>query len=165
VARGALWQMAVIPRPPFFDTFIHIYFSYVEEGRERASEISKSVEDAGYVVWKGTEKGLTDEEMCQGVARCAVMCVCLTENYYVEAKVRSEIQYAFECNKPILMLQVDNEGRDECWLQPYLANKKIMDFADPFQDKISLPALLQAFGKAGKKEELLKAEKKQVRNL
>lgn len=35
-----------------------------------------------------------------------------------------------------------------------------MDFADPYQDKLSLPALLQAFGKAGKKEELHKADTK-----
>lgn len=79
-----------------------------------------------------------DENFRIGVANCAAFCACLSANYHLSAKARTEINFAADCTKHIITLVVDDESREQCWLQAHIHGKPTVDFSSPDRDEESI---------------------------
>ena len=154
-ARGALFGMGIIPRPAFSESMSHIMLSFAEPQRERVKELKSQLESFGYVVWMDAPDGQMEEQFLQGVINAAVVCVCLSETYYTTARARSEFTLANIVSKFVVLLVVDDEGREDSWMNALMRGRITVDFAIPEDDEHNLTELVgifeKNFGKRGKR--------------
>jgi len=160
-ARGALFGMGIIPRPPFSDSMSHIMLSFAEPERERVSQLRAQLEDFGYVVWMDANDGQMEEQFLQGVINSAVVCVCLSKTYYITARARTEFTLAHTVSKFVVLLVVDDDGREDSWMNTLMRGRITVDFALPEDDEDNMTELVgifeKNFGKRGKR--ILDSEK------
>lgn len=148
-ARGALFQLGIIPKPPFADAMTHVFLSFDDVMEHRAEQIKAQLEAKQYLVWIRPTSGKMDENFRIGVANCAAFCACLSANYHLSAKARTEINFAADCTKHIITLVVDDESREQCWLQAHIHGKPTVDFSSPDRDEESIQELIDILGTRG----------------
>ncbi len=68
------------------------------------------------LVWTTPPSGKVDENFRIGIANCAAVCVCLSADYHLSAKCRTEVTYATESSKLIVVLVGPClAARRACW--------------------------------------------------
>jgi hypothetical protein len=142
-ARGALFGMGIIPRPPFSESMSHIFLSFAEPQRGRVLQLKDQLEDRGYVVWMDAEDGQMEEQFLQGVINSACVCVCLSETYYITARARTELTLATLTSKYVILLVVDDEGREDSWMNQLMKGRITIDFVIPEVSSAALGQTLQ----------------------
>jgi hypothetical protein len=142
-ARGALFGMGIIPRPPFSESMSHIFLSFAEPQRGRVLQLKDQLEDRGYVVWMEAEDGQMEEQFLQGVINSACVCICLSETYYITARARTEFTLATLTSKYVVLLVVDDEGREDSWMNQLMKGRVTVDFVIPEVRSAALGQTLQ----------------------
>ncbi|KAJ1483024.1 hypothetical protein T484DRAFT_1801893 [Baffinella frigidus] len=190
-ARGALFVLGIIPHPTTSESMVHCMLSYVDRAAEqlesmvlcmlsyvdRAAEQAMRVkgllEEANYVVYTVAESGLMDDQFSKGIGNCACFIVCLTGDYQLSAKTRTELLLALESTEPLLaydwkkpimlldmddesrepimLLDMDDESHEESWMTGLIRMAPNVDFTDPEEDEYHVKALVEWLGKRGKK--------------
>jgi len=154
MARGALFGMGIIPRPLFSDSMSHIFLSFDAPQRHRVSQIADHLVDYGYLVWMDPPEGQMEEQFLQGVINSAVVCVCLSSTLYTTARARTEFTLAYAVSKFVVLLVIDDEGREDSWMNPLMRGRITIDFAIPGSDSDNIKDLVaifeKNFGKRGK---------------
>jgi len=67
----------------------------------------------------------------QGVINSAAVCVCLSETYYTTARARTEFTLAHMVSKFVVLLVVDDEGREDSWMNQLMRGRITVDFVIP----------------------------------
>ena len=89
------------------------------------------------LVWTEPASGKMDENFRIGVANCAAFCACLSVDYHLSSQARTEITFAVDCSKIIILLILDDEAREQCWLQPVIHGRQRIDFISEEYDDTS----------------------------
>ena len=107
-SAGALFQLGVLQRPPFADKTLHVLLSQdpvaPPVSAARCAAVAAGLEERGYCVWGGPPVGRPELQFAVGVAESAAVCVCLSAGYSASARTRTELVYAADCAKPIVVL-------------------------------------------------------------
>jgi hypothetical protein len=72
-----------------------------------------------------------------------VVCVCLSETYYITARARTEFTLAHHVSKFVVLLVVDDEGREDSWMNPLMRGRITVDFVIPVAPCAYMDMLLQ----------------------
>ena len=88
-----------------------IFLSYSHKDAVSAEEITIGLMDAGYRVWY--DEGLTpakewDENVALSVENCSYFVALISQNYLDSDNCRDELNYARDCEKPRLLLYLEN---------------------------------------------------------
>ena len=126
-AAGALFELdekartaTVVAR-----TVEHIMLSYNWDHQATIKRINASLQSRGYTVWIDIEKmqGSTVEAMSAAVEDAAVMCYGISRAYKESANCRLEAQYAYQRQKEMVPLMVEEGYRADGWLGMLLGTR------------------------------------------
>jgi hypothetical protein len=135
----------------------HIMLSYNWDYQQTIKRINTGLKERGYEVWIDIEKmrGSTVEAMADAVEGCAAMCYGISRGYKESANCRLEAQYAYQREKEMVPLMMEEGYRPNGWLGMMLGVRlyyvffgKTLDSQSAFEAK--LDELCHGLGQAGK---------------
>ena len=96
----------------------HVMLSYNWGHQDTIKRINTALKARGYSVWIDIEKmqGSTVEAMADAVEDAAVMCYGISEAYKESTNCRMEAQYAFQQQKDMVPLMLEEDYRAKGWL-------------------------------------------------
>ena len=108
----------------------HIMLSYSWEHQTVIKRIHASLVTRGYNTWIDFEKmqGSTVEAMADAVEGAAVMCYGVSRAYKESVNCRLEAQYAFQREKDMIPLLVEEGYRADGWLGMLLGTRLYYSF-------------------------------------
>eukprot|EP01047_Picozoa_sp_COSAG01_P005801 COSAG01_NODE_202_length_22130_cov_167.927239_21_plen_2422_part_01 len=123
-ASGALFELeeetrqAVLAARKPVTAIEHLMLSYNWDHQDIIKRIHTSLVRRGYTTWIDVEKmqGSTVEAMADAVEGAAVMCYGVSRAYKESANCRLEAQYAYQREKDMVPLMVEEEYRADGWL-------------------------------------------------
>ena len=100
------------------ETVEHVMLSYNWGHQEAVKRINVALKARAYSVWIDIEKmqGSTVEAMADAVEDAAVMCYGISEAYKESTNCRMEAQYAFQQQKDMVPLMLEEDYRPKGWL-------------------------------------------------
>ncbi|XP_041466411.1 uncharacterized protein LOC121416945 [Lytechinus variegatus] len=105
----------------------HIMISYRWEQPSKSvmSEIKNQLKSKGYNVWMDEDKMSGDiiEKMANAVENSYLILACITEGYQESKNCRTEATYAYDCNKRIVPVKVNELFKARGWLGGITAGK------------------------------------------
>eukprot|EP01047_Picozoa_sp_COSAG01_P013145 COSAG01_NODE_610_length_14860_cov_222.563647_4_plen_1950_part_00 len=132
-AAGALFELDEVTRQKAKDAAVaaktaaqtddgdateHIMLSYNWGHQDVIKRINTALKSRGYVVWIDIEKmqGSTVEAMADAVEDAAVVCFGISQAYKESANCRMEAQYAYQQEKDMVPLMLEEGYRAKGWL-------------------------------------------------
>ena len=135
----------------------HIMLSYNWDHQSVIKRVNTLLQSRGYAVWIDIEKmqGSTVEAMADAVEGAAVMCYGISRAYKESANCRLEAQYAYQRQKEMVPLLVEEGYRADGWLGMLLGTRVWYSFCGTvllgeasFEGKME--ELCRELGKRGK---------------
>ncbi|XP_035824677.1 uncharacterized protein LOC101851026 isoform X2 [Aplysia californica] len=131
---------------------LHIMISYNWSDQKKLIEVRDSLKSRGYNMWMDIDNlsGSTLQGMAEAVEQSEIVLVCMSEKYKESPNCRSEAEYAFSLQKPIIPLLMQLEYKPDGWLGILLGTKLFFNFSGkyPFEEKIN--DLVKEIGQRGK---------------
>jgi hypothetical protein len=95
----------------------HIMISYNSGSRATCLKIKKELETQGHRVWIDVESihGSSLESMASAIENSWCVLMCMTESYKQSTNCRAEAEYAFQLNKPIVPLLLQEKYKADGW--------------------------------------------------
>ena len=96
----------------------HVMLSYNWDHQSVIKRVNSALQSRGYTVWIDIEKmqGSTVEAMSAAVEDAAVMCYGVSQAYKESANCRLEAQYAYQRQKEMVPLMLEEGYRANGWL-------------------------------------------------
>ncbi len=94
--------------------------------------------------------GSTLESMAAAVEQSAVVLICFTEKYKLSASCRTEAEYTYKLQKPIIPLRLQEEYDPDGWLGIMIGTKLYVDFSMSDALEENLKKLQQLLGDRGR---------------
>ncbi|CAG5115397.1 unnamed protein product [Candidula unifasciata] len=130
----------------------HVMVSYNWSDQKKLLEICEFLRNRGYKIWMDIDniQGSTLQAMAEAVEQADVVIICMSEKYKESPNCRSEAEYAFCLQKPIVPLLMQYEYKPDGWLGILLGTKLFFNFSGkyPFEKKIN--ELTKEIGSRGK---------------
>ena len=130
-AAGALWEISgkqerktgVLANEN--ESSGHVMISYQWNSQVTVVELKKRLESMGYQVWLDLDEmgGSTLEAMARAVEGASTVLLCLSQKYKASPNCRSEAEYAYQCQKHIIPLMMEENYKPDGWLGIILASK------------------------------------------
>eukprot|EP01047_Picozoa_sp_COSAG01_P007366 COSAG01_NODE_279_length_19520_cov_41.772154_19_plen_1481_part_01 len=134
-ASGALFELEEEQRQAVLaaglsSTVEHIMLSYNWDHQAVIKRVHASLVRRGYTTWIDVEKmqGSTVEAMADAVEGAAVMCYGISRAYKESANCRLEAQYAYQREKDMVPLMVEEGYRADGWLGMLLGTRLYYGF-------------------------------------
>lgn len=108
----------------------HIMISYNRDSRDLCLKIKKDLEKVGHKIWIDVESihGSSLEAMAKAIEESKCVLMCMTEKYKLSSNCRAEAEYAFQLNKPIIPLIMQQNYKPDGWLGIILGSKIFVNF-------------------------------------
>ncbi|RNA01000.1 hypothetical protein BpHYR1_043721 [Brachionus plicatilis] len=108
----------------------HIMISYNRDSRDLCLKIKKDLEKNGHKIWIDVENihGSSLEAMAKAIEESQCVLMCMTEKYKQSSNCRAEAEYAFQLNKPIIPLIMQQNYKPDGWLGIILGSKIFVNF-------------------------------------
>ena len=138
--KGCLWMIdkkinnrltEEIPKPEAENSEVqHIMISYNRDSRNLCLKIKQDLEKFGHKFWIDVENihGSSLEAMAKAVEGSKCVLMCMTEKYKQSTNCRAEAEYAFQLNKPVIPLIMQQNYKPDGWLGLILGSKIYVDF-------------------------------------
>ncbi|XP_003725459.3 uncharacterized protein LOC100893943 [Strongylocentrotus purpuratus] len=124
----------------------HIMISYRWEQPSKSvmSEIKDQLRSRGYNVWMDEDfmSGDIIEKMAKAVENSYLILACVTEGYQESKNCRTEATYAYDCNKRIVPVKVNERFKASGWLGGITAGKIYYPVPDVDQVTDQLPRII-----------------------
>jgi len=91
-----------------------IIISHCNQSRDLCLDIKRELENMKYKVWLNEDASLNKLTEALQSAMCVL--ICMTEKYKQSPYCRAEAEYAFEMNKPLIPLLINNDFQPSGWL-------------------------------------------------
>jgi hypothetical protein len=107
-----------------------IMISYNRNSRELCLSIKKELEKLGLNIWIDVEDihGSSLESMAKAIEDSFCVLMCISENYKQSANCRAEAEYAFQLNKPIIPLIMQENYKADGWLGIIMGSRIFVNF-------------------------------------
>ncbi|XP_071798545.1 uncharacterized protein [Asterias amurensis] len=130
----------------------HVMISYQWGVQTQMIKIKELLKAAGFNVWMDIDDmgGSTLESMAAAVEHSAVVLVCFTEKYKLSASCRTEAEYTYKLQKPIIPLRLQEEYDPDGWLGIMIGTKLYVDFSTSHALEENLKKLKQLLGDRGR---------------
>jgi hypothetical protein len=105
-----------------------ILISYSYSKRKSAIKLKNDLNKLGYNVWLNIHElnGSNLRETLNSIENCACVLICVCEKYLFNESCHIEAKYAFQLNKPIIGLIIqDGSEKFKCWLDEILNKDSI----------------------------------------
>ena len=108
----------------------HIMISYNRDSRDLCLKVKKDLEKNGHKIWIDVESihGSSLEAMAKAIEDSKCVLMCMTEKYKLSSNCRAEAEYAFQLNKPIIPLIMQQNYKPDGWLGIILGSKIFVNF-------------------------------------
>ncbi|RNA00999.1 hypothetical protein BpHYR1_043720 [Brachionus plicatilis] len=108
----------------------HVMISYNRDSRDLCLKIKKDLEKDGHKIWIDVENihGSSLEAMAKAIEESQCVLMCMTEKYKQSSNCRAEAEYAFQLNKPIIPLIMQQNYKPDGWLGIILGSKIFVNF-------------------------------------
>ncbi|XP_022095179.1 uncharacterized protein LOC110981688 [Acanthaster planci] len=115
----------------FGDEVPHVMISYQWGVQKQMIKIKELLKESGYSVWMDVDNmgGSTLESMAAAVERSAVVLICFTEKYKQSASCRTEAEYTYKLQKPIIPLRLQEDYDPDGWLGIMIGAKLYVDMS------------------------------------
>ncbi|XP_071501362.1 uncharacterized protein [Diadema antillarum] len=103
----------------------HVMLSYQWDVQKQILKVKELLQADGYKVWMDVDQmgGSTLEAMASAVENAAVVLICFSEKYKNSPACRTEAEYTFKLNKPIVPLKMQTDYEADGWLGIMLGTK------------------------------------------
>lgn len=148
-AAGALWELeGKYERKVDIETNKtkgHIMISYQWTYQKTMLQVRDQLQSNGYKVWMDVDQmgGSTLEAMAKAVEGACLVVITVSRAYKESANCRSEAEYAFQLQRPIIPLMMENDYVADGWLGFIVGAKFWIDFKREENMGDSLEALLR----------------------
>ena len=71
--------------------------------------------------------------------------MCLSSTLYTTTRARTEFTLAYVVSKFVVLLVIDDEGREDSWMNPLMHGRITIDFAIPGSDSDNIRDLVVIF--------------------
>ncbi|XP_038051204.1 uncharacterized protein LOC119724293 [Patiria miniata] len=134
------------------DDMPHVMISYQWGVQQQMIRIKELLKAAGYNVWMDVDNmgGSTLESMAAAVEQSAVVLVCFTEKYKRSASCRTEAEYTYKLQKPIIPLRLQSDYDPDGWLGIMIGAKLYVDMSRPDNLEEDFSKLKQQLGERGR---------------
>ncbi|XP_038051199.1 uncharacterized protein LOC119724289 isoform X3 [Patiria miniata] len=136
----------------FDDDKPHVMISYQWGCQMQMIKVKELLRAAGYHVWMDVDNmgGSTLESMATAVERSAVVLVCFSEKYKRSASCRTEAEYTYKLQKPIIPLRLQLDYDPDGWLGIMIGAKLYVDMSRPDNLEEDFSKLKQQLGERGR---------------
>ncbi|XP_072037547.1 uncharacterized protein [Amphiura filiformis] len=140
------------PPPSYQETMDapHIMISYKWSEQKRAIRVKEELEKTGFKVWIDVDQveGNILVAMANAVEKADAILVCVSRSYKASVNCQAEAHYAYQQQKPIIPLMVEEDYKPDGWLGMMIAMKKyIRAYSDEVLQK-DMPDLLRELRKS-----------------
>ncbi|XP_022095328.1 uncharacterized protein LOC110981764 [Acanthaster planci] len=113
------------------DNTPHVMISYQWGVQMQMMKIKELLRESGYSVWMDVDnmEGSTLESMAAAIERSAVVLICFTEKYKQSASCRTEAEYTYKLQKPIIPLRLQEDYDPDGWLGIMIGAKLYVDMS------------------------------------
>ncbi|XP_046563071.1 uncharacterized protein LOC124271945 [Haliotis rubra] len=141
----------------------HIMISYQWADQKMLIKVKEFLKGHNFKVWMNIDnmEGSKLQTMAEAVENASVVLVCMSEGYKLNQNCRSEAEYAYSLQKPIIPLLLQRDYKPDGWLGFITATKLYFNFSGkfPFEKKASeLVKGLGARGNAGSSADSIDGE-------
>ncbi|KAF5400980.1 hypothetical protein PHET_05892 [Paragonimus heterotremus] len=157
--KGLIWQLSVAEekhahsepkiQPPSTDP--HVMISYNHQHKKIASQIASQLKE-NYKVWIDLDYMSSEVDVMEGMASAVenafVVCILYSKAYKDSPSTRSEAQYAYRMQKPLLFLRVQPDYEPDGWLGILIGTKYYIDFSGKYPFETKFGVLLKSVNKA-----------------
>ncbi|XP_072027470.1 uncharacterized protein [Amphiura filiformis] len=136
--------------------------SYQWDAQKRMIKLRDKLKQEGYDVWMDIEKmeGSILESMGKAVENADVILACISQKYQDSKSCKTEAEYAYTKNVPIIPLKIDDDFKPSSWLGPVIGASLYYRVDNDKMLNDSWPGILRAIQRFCKKtvvEETVKA--------
>ncbi|XP_067666560.1 uncharacterized protein [Haliotis asinina] len=159
-AEGALWVLQMKTKDEnkkslkvdTEDISGHVMISYQWGDQKTLLQVKELLKADGYNIWMDVDNmgGSTLQAMAEAVQNASVILVCMSERYKESQNCRSEAEYAFSLQKPIIPLLMQREYKPDGWLGMIKGTKLFFDFSGKYDFNKKLIELSRELGERGK---------------
>ncbi|KAK7441514.1 hypothetical protein BaRGS_00040569 [Batillaria attramentaria] len=155
-ANGALWVLNMSQRmgkaaqkPVVKDG--HVMISYQWGNQKMLLQIRDKLRENNFRVWIDVDNisGSTLQAMADAVEGASAVLMCMSQRYKDSPNCRTEAEYAFALNKPIIPLLMERSYRPNGWLGILLGSKLFFDFSGKYPFEKKLDELVRELGHTG----------------
>uniref|UniRef100_A0A0B7AZE4 TIR domain-containing protein n=1 Tax=Arion vulgaris TaxID=1028688 RepID=A0A0B7AZE4_9EUPU len=130
----------------------HVMISYNWSDQNKLIEIRDELRKHSYSTWMDIDNisGSTLQAMAEAVEQADVVLICMSEKYKESPNCRSEAEYAFSLQKPIIPLLMQSEYKADGWLGILLGTKIFYNFSGKYPFEKKIVELVKEIGVRGK---------------
>ncbi|KAK7115728.1 hypothetical protein V1264_001547 [Littorina saxatilis] len=118
----------------------HIMISYNWGNQKLMMQVRDSLRKEGFQVWMDIDniKGSTLQAMAEAVEGASAVLICMSQRYKDSPNCRTEAEYAFALQKPIVPLLLERGYKPDGWLGMLKGSKLFFDFSGkyPYEKKV-----------------------------
>ncbi|XP_064645514.1 uncharacterized protein LOC135498927 [Lineus longissimus] len=115
-----------------------IFISYSWHDKKKVRKIAARLKELGYNIWIDHEQMKENilQAMAQGIEDSAIFLMCMSESYKESPNCRTEAEYAFKLQKPVIPLMMQKRYTPDGWLGIILGTKLYFNFTGkvPFDE-------------------------------
>lgn len=130
VADGILWRL--FPKEEQTEsTFQYdVMISYSHRDKNLCHQIHKALVADNFRVWIDLERmhGIMLQAMADAVEQSRYVMICMSDNYCISPYCRAEAQFAFEKQRGLIPIRVQNGYKPQGWLAFLISGRMYIDF-------------------------------------
>eukprot|EP00301_Raphidiophrys_heterophryoidea_P005359 c12257_g1_i7.p1 GENE.c12257_g1_i7~~c12257_g1_i7.p1 ORF type:complete len:662 (+),score=203.09 c12257_g1_i7:726-2711(+) len=130
----------------------HVMCSYCWAQQEVMVEIKETLESRGFRMWMDVDRmqGSTLEAMANAVEGADVILMGLSKDYKNSGACRTEGEFAYKLNKPMVPLLLEPRYTADGWLGALVGTKLYYDFTNEANFDKTMDQLVKALGEWGR---------------